>query len=125
VLLETFHRHSIVPVVGRFLPDASCHGGEVGSDRRATRHALDAARFGEQIGRADHHLARHAAVVRALSTHQVLLDPDHGELAIRQPGRHFLSSRAQPDHHDVDVLGAPVAHVGPPMHATVSPQARA
>ena len=64
------------------------------SARRVSAISVDAA---------DHHLARHAAPVRALAADQLALDADDGQPGLGQPAGHLLAARPHPDHHDVDV----------------------
>ena len=72
-------------------------GAQSGSTVAPSGQAVDAARLGEQVGGADHHLARDAAPVRALATDEPVLDPDHRQAGLGQPAGDLLTADAQPD----------------------------
>src|SRR5262249_39638796 len=64
----------------------------------------------DQVGRADHHLARDAAPVGALAADQAPLHADHREAGLGELAGDLLAPHAEPDDHDVDLL----AHRPPP-----------
>jgi hypothetical protein len=99
--LEALHRHPVVPVVGRLVTDPLGHRAPPGSDRGVAGHAGDAAGLGQQVGRPDHHLRRHAAPIRTLATQQLALDPYHLQARLGQAPRNILAARAHPDHHHI------------------------
>ncbi len=85
--LEPLDGDAVVPVVGRLVADARVDGREVRLQLGVAGHALDAPRLGEQLGAAQHHLRRDAAVVRALAADQALVDAEHGPAGLRRPPR--------------------------------------
>ncbi len=97
---QAVDRDLVVPVVGRLVADPLRHRSPVGLDRRRTGHAVDPARLGDQVGGADHHLARDAPVVRALAADQPRLDarPRSVRLrrAVRPPPRRLRPARSRP-----------------------------
>ncbi len=70
---------------------------------------VDPARLGQQVGRPDHHLARHAAPVRALAADQAALDADDREARLGELAGHLLAADAQTDHDDI--------HLSPPCRS--------
>ena len=86
---------------------ALAHEAAYLADRAAevvpTRH--DAwSHAGEGVGRADHHLARHAPPVRALAADQPRLDPDHRQARLGELAGDLLAADSQPDHDNVDLV---------------------
>ena len=100
-VLEPLDRDGVVPVVGGLVADPGVHGRPVGAYVGRAGQPVDPTPLGQRVGRADDHLARDAAVVRALAAHQPFVDPDHVEPRPGQLARRRLAARAEPDHHHV------------------------
>jgi hypothetical protein len=108
---EALDRDAVVPVVGRLVANARRYRRPIRGDARTSDEAIDAARFGERVGGADHHLARHAAPVRALAADQPVIDAEHGEPGLGETPRHLLATHAQPDDDDIGLIGHGALHV--------------
>jgi hypothetical protein len=84
--------------------DAGRDGCEVRGDLRAPGHAGDPAGLGEQVARADHHLARYARPVRALPAHQLGLHADDVQSGLGQASGDVLAAHPHADDDHVDRL---------------------
>jgi aryl-alcohol dehydrogenase-like predicted oxidoreductase len=78
--------------------------GPVRPDLGRPGQRVHATRLGERVGRADHHLARHASEVGALAADQARLDPHHRQARLGQLSGHLLPADAQPDHDHIDLV---------------------
>lgn len=103
--LEPVDGDLVVPVVGGLGPDPLEHRRVVRVNLDTARQFRDTARLGQRVRGADHHLARHAPVVRAFATDEVLVDPHHRESGLGELPGDGLPSWAHSDHDDVDGLG--------------------
>ena len=113
---EPVHRDLVVPVGRRLVADPGVHGCPVGLDRARAGQVGDPPALLQRVGRSDHHLARDAAVVGALTPDQALVHPDDLQAGLRELGRQRLPARAESDHHHVHLL-ALLGHVAslPPV----------
>ena len=102
-VLETLDRDRVVPVVGGLVAHSAGDLGPVGLDRRGAAEVGDLARVGDHVGRRDHHLRGHAAVVRALAADQAVLDADDVQAGAGQLDGDVLTSGAEAQDDDVDL----------------------
>jgi hypothetical protein len=104
--LEPLDGRPVVPVVGGLLADTAGDRLPGRRHRRAPCHPGHPAGLGQQVGRPDHHLGRHAPPVGAFPADQLPVDADHFQARLGQLAGHFLTARSHADHHHVD----PIAH---------------
>ena len=104
-VLEALDRDRVVPVVGGLVAHPAGDLGPVGLDRRGPTEVGDLARGGDHVGRRDHHLRGHAAVVRALAADEAVLDADDVQAGAGQLDGDVLTPgpEAQDDDVDLDV----------------------
>ncbi len=107
---ETVHGDGVVPVVCGLLSDALRYRVVVRTDAGLAGHAVNAPRLGQQVGRPDHHLARHAPPVRALPADQLPLHAQNAQPCLSQLPGDLFTTGAEPDDHDIYLL----SHAGPP-----------
>ena len=104
-VLEALDRDRVVPVVGGLVAHPAGDLGPVGLHRRGPTEVGDLARGGDHVGRRDHHLRGHAAVVRALAADEAVLDADDVQTGAGQLDGDVLTpgTEAQDDDVDLDV----------------------
>ncbi len=94
----------VVPGVGGLLADPAGDRRPVGLDLGRAGEPGDAARLGERVAGADHHLGRDASPVGTLAADQGVLDADDAQAGLREPARDLFATDAQADDHHIHLL---------------------
>lgn len=103
---EPVHGNGVVPVVRSLLADPLGHRRPVGSDvADVAGHTGDAARVGEQVCGAQHHLAGDTCPVGALASDQLGLDADDVEPGVGQLPCDRLAAHTHSDDPHVRLDG--------------------
>ena len=93
------------PRVGGLLADPLRDRRPVRAPPSRARQAVDAAGLGEGVRGADHHLARHAAPVRALAADEPGVDAEDVRPGFGEAPGHILPAGAEAEHDDVGLRG--------------------